>query len=265
MPNYVDVTLDLPGCWNDCDRTELEAIARQLLTGHDSKELFQTVILLFLIRHRAQLAGITLSTEFFERINWEDLVLQQGEALGWIHAESTLTNNPYPAFAHGFLPWQKLQGPADDFNDLTVGEFEDCEVFSIRFSKEKDTGHLAMIAAILYRPSLKKKRQLYNPDNAESRKAFFAKLPFHQLFLVYTWYCSCRTRLPKYFPHVFDGSGKGAPDITAFTKCIHAGAGPRNGTRTDIRKTPLKEYLLDLDLQAKAAKEMEAELKKQKR
>ena len=118
-----------------------------------------------------------------------------------------------------------------------------------------------MLAAILYRPRSGKTRIPYQDYQAERIKPLFKKLPHHQLLLIHTWYCGCRANLPKYFPNVFDSktSSKNI-DLSAFTKCIHAGAGPRNGTRPQIRETLLKEFLLDMDLQAKAAAELEAEL-----
>ena len=41
------------------------------------------------------------------------------------------------------------------------------------------------------------------------------------------------------------------PDIMAFTNCIHAGAGPKNGTRQQIRLLKLSEFMYDMEQEAK--------------
>ena len=86
------------------------------------------------------------------------------------------------------------------------------------------------------------------------------------LHLVYLWYAGCRSRLPKLFPNVFDAPDgePGRDDMMAITTLIHYGAGVKNGTRDQIRKTLLKEFLYECELAAIQQMELEQELQKMK-
>ena len=62
--------------------------------------------------------------------------------------------------------------------------------------------------------------------------------------------------------NAFEGEGTEEPDPMVFTKCIHAGAGPKNGTRDQVRMLNLKEYFFDMELEAIKAKELKKEYEK---
>ena len=93
--------------------------------------------------------------------------------------------------------------------------------------------------------------------NAERLYPYFLKLSPFVLHSIYTWYTGCRNQIPKYFPVPFEGNTTGGePDPAAFTKCIHAGAGPKNGSRDQIRVTGIKEFFFDMNLEAQKAKDL---------
>ncbi len=70
------------------------------------------------------------------------------------------------------------------------------------------------------------------------------------------------------FPDVFSAGGNDTTmldeptDLSSFTRLIHSGAGAKNGTRTEIRATPVKEYLVDCQWAAEQAKQAEQDAKK---
>ena len=282
QPGGINASILIPAEWNELDKNELLHIAEHLIWPYAKQEYFFCAVFFFLLQHRAKLQSIELPPGFANMLNAEDLAMYQGEALEWIRKENSLTLQliktiHLPGISHA------LSGPASEFNDLTSGEFEDCEVFSFLYNQDKNSDHQRMITAILYRPEHEGRRlpyitsswsrvpeplrYLYKEDddmivyNAEAGKAFFLALPESYILAVYLWYTSCRARLSSIFPHVFGSAGGGAPDIAAFTKCIHAGAGPKNGTRDKIRRSLLKAFLMDIEQDAIYTEELQAKSK----
>lgn len=141
-------------------------------------------------------------------------------------------------------PWKEGRAhPADDFNEITCGTFEDCEAHFILYAEDKNEEHLIEIADLLY------------GDKA------FAKDHWRE---VYLYYSGCRQHIMQMFPAVFKSGGDGGnvQAVAAFTRLIHSGAGERNGSRRDIRSMPLKEFLFDITLQIEQNEALEAEMKK---
>lgn len=282
QPGGINASIAIPAGWNELDKDELLHLTEHMLWPYAKPEYFFSAVFFFFLQHRAKLQGVHLPPTFANSLNAEDIAMYQGEALEWIRKENTLTeqliqiiNLPGNTFT--------LFGPATSFNDLTCGEFEDCEVFSHLYNIEKQDDHLKMVTAILYRPVSagrrlpyiftgwekvpKDMRNLYKEEddmilyNAEAAKAFFGAVPEHYMLATYLWHTGCRSQLSAVFPHVFGGGGNGEPDIAAFTKCIHAGAGPKNGTRDKIRRSLLKAFLMDMEQDAIYAEELNAKSK----
>ena len=126
---------------------------------------------------------------------------------------------------------------------------------------------LAKLAAILYRPKnvpyLKIKDHTTSTYAYEKRVPNFMRLPKQQLLAIWLWFTGCRNMMTLYFPYVFGGADGGKKnskvDTMAFTKCIHAGAGPKNGTRQQVRLLNIKEFFFDMNEEARAVAEMKRE------
>ncbi len=283
QPGGINASVEVPAQWNELDRDELLHIAEHLLWPYVKPEYFLSAVFFFLLQHRAKRQGIDLPASFANMLNAEDIAMYQGEALEWIRRDNQLTEQLIPTVA----PYKRdflMRGPVSNFNDLTCGEFEDCEVFSFLYNQEKNKEHLLMIMAILYRTEHEGRRlpyvtpswnrvpaalhYLYKEEddmimyNAEAGKVLLTDFPEYYLLATYIWYTSCRAQLSGIFPHVFGGGGNGEPDIAAFTKCIHAGAGPKNGTRDKIRRSLLKAFMMDMEQEAIYVEEIKAQTKK---
>lgn len=198
-----------------------------------------------------------------KQLDAEDTVINGLPAIEFIYKENNLTKQPYPTLKLKFVT---LYGPADDFNSITCGEFEDAEFFFNKFVQDPTAGYLAHLAAVLYRPKTLWKRKIKKyitinkvtgtAENYDVEKMVphFAKLEPWVLYTIFLWYAGCRNQLPKIFKNCFGPSKQETeenrePDFLIFTKCIHASAGPKNGTRNQIRCTLLKEFFLEIELQ----------------
>ncbi len=209
------------------------------------------------------------------RLDAEDATLNGAPTVDFLTTENNLTKQPYKKL---WLPfsWKtfiaKVSGPADDFNDLTVGEFEDTEMYFNEFKANPNGESLANLAAVLYRPGKKRYLRKHRWNGSwifyKSEKLYpqFKKLSALELYTIYLWYSGCREQLPKYFPEVFDGpqTQNDEPDLMVITNCIHNAAGPKNGLRNEVRITLLKEFMQEMKLQKIEIDRQIAEMEKQR-
>lgn len=245
-------TVQMPETWNDFTVQELELLSRTLNNNGSAVEYVLSVL-----QGRIAMKGLKMPSGMIYKLNPEDVggeLMDMAEL--WLK-QNNLTKNPYPEL-QGYI------GPADDFNNLTCGEFEAAEVAYLLASSEKSQKNLAELAAILWRPKQKNgKRQPYEPN--DEIPSFFHNIDPVILQVIWLWYMGCRDNLSNIFPRLFPKSGNNKnenPDLTAVTKMIHSGAGERNGSRKEIRAMLLKEFLFDVQLQMQDYEDMKAKMKK---
>lgn len=267
QPGKKSLNISIPASWNELSLHELRRVALHQLMPYPkgAEELRKPAIMLDIFKYRMlkafkrQILAKKRAAALIEKMDAEDFGMAQADLLKWMWQENQLTRLPMATIKVPGIA-QPCKVPAADFNDLLVGEFEDAEIFFALFNSNKNHDHLMQLAATLLKPE-----RVYNKHySADKMLPHFNRMPADLLFIVYLWYAACRSLLPKLFPLVYGGGAGGesvtAPDLTAFTKCIHAGAGPENGTREQIRALPIKEFLFDMQLKAKAAKDLQAEM-----
>ncbi len=247
--------ISFPQDWNELTTAEVEAVAKNILddsikdNNHGKAALFTDILKL-----RSGRPNIG------EKLDPEDAASNGLPLLAFIFNSNNLTKQPYPLLKvpNRMVPCKplKMQGPENDFDSLTCGEFEDCEIFYNQFKQETDPIYLIHLAAALYRPdgvpyiSYHAENDTCVKYDAERLYPFFKRLKPWVLYSIFLWYSGCREQLPGYFPTCFGGGGSAStePDFMIFTNCIHAGAGPKNGQRDQIRRTLLKEFFYDVHL-----------------
>lgn len=256
-PGSFSHSVPFPTTWNECTTDELLTICRRLImpTAPEDSHLPMTQTLIELLQSRTR--HLRMPRHWLSLIDISDFGIAQAELLPFISQGTTLTRQPFPLLKArwwGLFPFTLGMGPADDFNDLYVGEYEEADLFSNLFAQTQEVKYLVLLAATLYRPS-----RVWNAQyKADKHDKPFWKLAPEALMLIYTWFKGCQNKLPALFPDLMEkpaGQQKSAPDLAVFTKCIHAAAGPKNGKRSEVRALPLKEFLFDMNLDAKAYKE----------
>ena len=263
QPGKLNIKASFPSEWNELLQREIEAIAKYLLTPFKIPETAKAGILLSILKSRTR-----LPLNFKEYLDPADIVLYGYPLLDFIFTENTLTNQPYQKIKLPGIFSPTVYGPASDFNGLTCGEFEDTEQFFFQFTESPSHEPLARIASVLFRekdvPYMRFDPQKGRHIAYDADKLFhkFLKLPPYMLYAIFIWYSGCRSMLKKIFVNAFEGEGTEEPDPMVFTKCIHAGAGSKNGTRDQVRMLNLKEYFFDMELEAIKAKELKKEYEK---
>lgn len=247
-PGAFSHKIEFPSSWDELSTSEMELVSVEVMAQRQNQAINKAYIFTGLIEKRAAEQKIKLPADWKSNLNYEQAASAGFDAIDFIFSSNTRTINPYPALKSG--KFKTFNGPDDDFNSMTCGEFEDSQFMFFQFNQTSDISHIAKLTSILWR----EKGKSYEAKD-DKRVEFFKKLPVEQLFSILIWYSGCLDRLGLFFPNVFKKDSNGSPDPNAFTNCIHYGAGPKNGTRENIRKMLLKEFLYDMELEAKTMKE----------
>ena len=268
-PPSLNLTLELPASWNELLPEEVLFVCKAIL-GQTPQNAFEIriVVLRYIVELRCKRKKLHLPDGWVTKLDASQLATDVYPWLDFLFTENDLTNTPpfvkIPTDKTGRYEPHK----ANDFEKITCGEYEDCEILAGRFLEEPSGEILARIAAILFRPFKKElvpymeynfKTNSYEIYPAEAQAAKFLKLKPEQLYSIFVWYTGNRKLLPKIFPNVYAGAGSAIQDLYAFTNCIHAGAGVKNGTRNDIRAMKLFEFMYDMEQEAIKANEIEKE------
>lgn len=289
QPGKVNMQLQLPSTWNELLLLELHLIAKSLLSPDETNLRAQLLDGFLKIRSKEQ--KTKLPKKLMGRINEEDAVINGFPMFDFIFDENTLTEQPYNRIKLNRLMGCTVYGPQSAFDNITCGEYEDAQIFYIQFKQDHNPEHLARLMSILWRPAftlplrgsrrglrvpymtLDKKTGKYKAYDSDKLMKRFLQLPAWQLYTAFTWYTGCLNHLTSVFYEIYDKAPSSSPppaggeseaaDLLAFTKCIHAGAGPKNGTRDQIRVMLLKEFLMDVQLETIKAKELMKEYGKQ--
>lgn len=262
QPGKIDCILSFPSEWNELHKDEVLEISKRQLITSEHVQWQKAEILSFILFYRAKLAKI--SQHWLRLIDTEQAVIDGFPLLDFIYGKNTLTQTPEKLIKlPGLIPIT-MYGPGDGFETITCGEFEDAEQFFFEFLAKPGQEPLAKLASTLYRPknvpyiTLNAKTGSYISYKSDVQLSKFMKLKPWRLYAIFIWYTGCRARLPKIFPTVHEtyGDEKATNDTLGFTKCIHAGAGEKNGTRNEIRMTSLLEFMFDMEQEAIKAKEL---------
>ena len=244
-------TIDFPATWDELSSAELLQVCKHLIAPlpPEMEPTRRTQILMDLLKLRT--AHLSMPAHWMSMIDISDFAIATTDLLAFIFTETNRTIPPFPSLRIGFK-LKARPAPARSFDDLHVGEYEDADLFANLFAETKEVKFLALLAASVFRPS-RKYNAAYKADTFE--KAFLKVAP-QKLMAIYTWFRGCQATLPLLFKDLMEkGDSKKTNDLTIFTQCIHAAAGPKNGMRHQVRALPLKELLFDMNLDAKNAKE----------
>jgi len=224
QPNAVNDTIDYPSTWAELSLEEMKVIA----AGYFGTALGRAELLLAILAHRLGTERVHL----LPMLSIEDLSIEYMSLTEFITDRIDRTQP---------LALEKFYTPLPDFEEITVGEYEEADIALSQYISEGKVEYLVDFFKTYYRVAKSSNDQL--PDIATMQACALC-------------FIGCKSFLPKAFPLVFgsDSQGKQAqPDLLALTKLIHSGAGPRNGTRDNIRRMPLKEFLFDCQLEAEKA------------
>jgi hypothetical protein len=275
-PGKINCNINFPSEWNELLPEELLIICKKQLS--EFKNVYDQIAAIFndIFLLRCKPFKKQLPQNFHLQIDEEDAATNALPLINFLYKQNRLTKQLFPVikiplpFHYRIFKFSNCliaHGPESDFNNLTCGEFEDAEIFFQQFIQNPAQEPLAHLAAILWRPraSLFTGRKPYMKFSTKENQCkvydhekyydSFLKLPQYRLYALFVWYAGCRSMLPLIFPTLYKKSNAQVsdttePDLLSFTKCIHSAAGAKNGSREDIRRTLLKEFFMELELEA---------------
>lgn len=165
-------------------------------------------------------------------------------------------HNPIPDFL-GMLT--KYYGPADDFEDVTFGEYVDGLEAFVNFNQTGEMVYLYNLLAIFYRtkPLTRKKRLPYNPDEVAIRSKKFLSQPIGIVYGFYLYFASFQKYLTTATLHVqgneidlsilFDSSNSSKSNIPGLGMkgvLLNISESGVYGDNNGARNTPLWEVLV---------------------
>lgn len=256
-PNEIDVEFTFPENWNNCTVPQLEAIAECILLQKISRHQLLKNLFRLCLKQQYPKYAMGKIENILALIDIEDLAMHYMQLTNFMFDSIELTTQPYPVLLD-------LHGPKSAFENLTCGEYEDAEALFVQINDQLKAHSLARRSALFALENSKLLSQfmqiLWRPLKTNERVPYALHVPGYaeivgtdiQRMVCLLWYMGCKAQLPFMFPMVFNqnADGDGKPDAMATTKLIHHGAGPKNGTRADIRKMLLFEFLFDLQLEA---------------
>lgn len=224
-PTKYNITVPFPTEWNELRTSELIHIAQAFfLNTRTEADVFISI----LQSRIEQSIGLKEAKRIIALLNIDDLATEYNLLSKFYREFNQLTALPFKQY-DGYIP-------EPNFDSLTVGEYEEADQQLHQFLQEKNNTYAIELARIVFRTEK-------NP------------LKEHEALVVALWFIGCKNQLLHIFPLLFNSSGESdetpSPyDPMALTRLIHAGAGPKNGTRPQIRATLLKEFLYECQLQA---------------
>jgi hypothetical protein len=258
-PSEFNIDVQLPSTWNDLTKEEVLEICRMDLRTDKNDITHRSELFYFILKNRLKKQREKMPVKFYSLIDIDDLAINGIPLLDFLFKKVDRTAIVEHFIQLPGLLGKKVWAPAQGFGSITCGQFEDAEIFCSQFSDKASPDPLAKLAAVLWLPKntpyirfdVKKQENITYPVNTAYKS--FLKVAPHRLLSIFTWYRSCSFELPKIFPTVHESHGEQKQqkrDLLAFTKCIHAGAGEKNGSRDKIRRMKLYEFMFDMEQQA---------------
>lgn len=239
--------IPFPEEWNDLTQSEL-----RYCVSSQAAEFSRPKIFCFLITTSALRNRIALPNGWESRLNKEEAAIAAVDCLAFLYDSNQLTKSPFKKIKINNV---LLAGPDDDFKDLTVQQMELAHPALERFRSTMEIEHLHELCSYLFRRG----KAPVSESSARQILPLIKKMQTDILLCMYTWFTGCMFTLPECFPDLYEGDGstQNEFDYNGFTTMIHGAAGGRNGSREDIRRTKLLEFLFDLNLLAQDAKKQE--------
>ena len=270
-PGELDASVNFPSSWDELLPEEIFAIAKLILSAPANDIEAKASLLLTIIKNRVKLQKIRMPKNWQSLLDAENLVTDMFPLLSFIYDENVLTKLPIKTLHLKATHSYEVHGPEKGFESLTCGEFEAAEPHFHDFVDKPNIESIAKLCAIIFRERHKKfytkdKDDVLVPYDYERWVKLFEKVEEYKLYAIFIWYSGCRNALQKYFPTVHEPSDEDRTETNPkmqFTNCIHAAAGPKNGTRDNIRMMQLLELYNDMEQEAIKAKELKAMYDKQ--
>lgn len=157
-------------------------------------------------------------------------------------------------------------GPDDGLTNISFGEFIEAEKHYINYANSKNTKHLDLLIATIYRPEAQEKK---NPDDVRIKfhlKSIATRAIILNLmdpvikFAILLFYEGSRLFVMETFKNVFSGESSGKPDKFGMAGVIEALTNNDPTKFDQVEQTKLFNALISLEKQMERADEMKRKM-----
>jgi hypothetical protein len=180
--------------------------------------------------------------------------------MDWIFDKNGLTKQLLPEYG-------ELYGPADEWNNMNMAEWNACEIFYHQMLTEDDPDAQNMLIGVLYREmkqgyDLKRDpdgdaRVEFNPNEIGYYADIVAGWNEEAKMAIITWFDGCREMMKELYPELFEGSPtKHEPKDPGMFEVIRQLSGQKYGSFKEAEKLNVHIAARELVAQIKEAKEL---------
>ncbi len=228
-------TLLMPNTFNELSANQLLDIMRTIIQARD--------------RAVAELEACRILCDL-SRISYGMLPLQVKHTLtehvAWVFDTNTLTVNLLPSY-------DDLYGPANEFDNFTMKEWNACEIFYNEYTQEENALALDKLVAVLYRPAKPNYDFAKNSDgdcrlplNINEVPYYEAKIahwPFEIKMAILYWYDGCRNFLNDLY-EVEKSNDK--PEVADLFLLIRSLCGEKYGSFHEVENMNVHQVMREL-------------------
>lgn len=192
------------------------------------------------------------------------------EHIEWVLRRNGLTRQFLPTYRPIWAPWEKFYGPAGDWDNLTMAEWNACEVFYEWMVNGKDNRAIDMLIAVLYR--LPKSgyntirdtdgdiRQPYNQHEVPYWAKKVGKWPMAVKMAILTWYDGCREYMVNTYDVFETGTGDQEKKAPGMFELIRGLCGTRYGSFEEVEKMNVHKALREMELMKQEAEKINRQI-----
>jgi hypothetical protein len=252
--HYSDKVLaNVAGKYNELTSKQLIAVAAILQKGYEEVDA----------RLRALKVLLGISLYKFAVIP-ADVKGRMIEHIEWVFDKNTLTTQLLPVY-------DTLHGAADAFDNLTMGEWNACEIFYDQLVQQDDEDALNRIVAVLYRRPKKDYdteldsdgdiRVPFNANEIDYHVKTVKSWPSKVKVAILFWYDGCRQHLKELYD-LFDKPADDETSEPGMFELIRGLCGKHYGTFKEVEGLNVHIVMRELEVLKKEAAEIERLMKK---
>jgi len=186
-----------------------------------------------------------------EHLAW---IIGEEKAVDWMFIKkNTRTVNPYPSVKVDSK--NKLYGPGNDFENLTIDELRYTDAFYLSFKSSGNIDELDKMLSVIYRnakenfdPKSPKSdgdiSEEFNNHTVDFRIPIIKNIPLPIKYTILFWYEGCRNVLQSDFKESFESGGSDNTPNLGWTGVINSIAGAEMGTVKEVEKRLIREVLM---------------------
>jgi hypothetical protein len=184
------------------------------------------------------------------------------EEIQWVFDDRNhLTNQLISCYQKNIFS-KKYYAPASEFDNLTMAEWNSCEIYYEQLITDKDETALDYLIAVLYRPAkanydIAKNvdgdvREPFNPNTIDARAGIISQWPANVKYAILQWFDGCRESITDLYD-LFSGSSTKEKTQPGMFELIRGLCGTKYGSFKEVEQMNVHMAMRELELMKEEA------------